>query len=206
MMDITRKTDYALRMLAALVRDPSGVVSVRAAAEADGVPYSFARSIQHDLARAGIIESLRGSRGGMRLSVDPAAVTLLQVVEAVQGPVVLSACATSGPGGGVCPRATSCCFNPIWAGARELLADYFASVTLAEVVGGEARPYVSQRFAEPGGSGLEPLADGSVLLDVLFPVHGCARVAADGEPVDKPGEDSARDQAGARADGDADVA
>ena len=62
-MDISRKTDYALRMLTDLVRTPAGVVSVRSAADGNGVPYSFARSIQHDLSRAGIIESLRGSRG-----------------------------------------------------------------------------------------------------------------------------------------------
>ena len=96
-MDISRKTDYALRMLAALVRDPSGVVSVRSAALDNGVPYSFARSIQHDLVNAGMVESLRGSKGGMRLSVDPAQVTLLEVVEAIQGPLVLASCASAGP-------------------------------------------------------------------------------------------------------------
>ncbi|WP_154026097.1 RrF2 family transcriptional regulator [Olsenella uli] len=152
-MDISRKTDYALRMLTDLVRTPSGVISVRSAADGNGVPYSFARSIQHDLSRAGIIESLRGSRGGMRLMVDPASVTLLQVVEAVQGPSSVSACATSGPDGGVCPRAASCCYNPIWAGAQELLGSYLSSVTLAQVVAGEARPVVEERFTRPGGSG-----------------------------------------------------
>lgn len=155
MMDISRKTDYALRMLAALVRDPAGVVSVRTAAQDNGVPYSFARSIQHDLAGAGIIESLRGSKGGMRLLVDPATVTLLEVVEAVQGPISLASCAYAGPDGGACPRASECCFNPIWKGARELLDSYLSSVSLAEVVAGEARPRVSERFVERGGSGIE---------------------------------------------------
>ena len=56
-MEIARKTDYALRMLATLAADPAGVVSVREVARANGVPYSFARSIQHDLALAGIVES-----------------------------------------------------------------------------------------------------------------------------------------------------
>lgn len=161
-MDISRKTDYALRMLAALVRDDAGVISVRAAAEDNSVPYSFARSIQHDLVRAGIVESLRGSRGGMRLAVDPSSVTLLEVVEAVQGPLVLSSCATAGPDGGVCPRAQTCCFNPVWAGVRSLVASYLSSVTLAEVVAGQARPFVDDRFTRRGGSGLTPdLGDGA---------------------------------------------
>ena len=161
-MDISRKTDYALRMLAALASAPAGVVSVRSAAQGNGVPYSFARSIQHDLVQAGIVRSLRGSRGGMSLAVDPAAVTLLQVVEAVQGPVEVSSCATVGPDGGVCPRATTCCFNPIWAGAQELLASYLSSVTLAQVVDGTAQPVVEARFTQPGGSGRTPLTEAPV--------------------------------------------
>ncbi|MCI1665999.1 MAG: Rrf2 family transcriptional regulator [Atopobiaceae bacterium] len=145
-MDISRKTDYALRMLAALVNEPDGIVSVRIAADDNDVPYSFARSIQHDLVRAGLIESLRGSRGGMRLAVEPSEVTLLQVVEAVQGPVDVSSCDSVGPDGGPCPRMSECRFNPIWRGARALLKDYFGSVTLEEVVKGERCPHVSERF------------------------------------------------------------
>lgn len=155
-MAISRKTDYALRMLTDLVRSEGGVLSVRACAASNDVPYSFARSIQHDLAHAGIIDSLRGSHGGMRLAIDPNEVTLLRVVEAVQGPAELSACLSSGPGGGVCPRAESCCYNPIWAGACELLGSYLSSVTLGEVARGEARPCVDERFSRPGGSGLTP--------------------------------------------------
>lgn len=156
-MDISRKTDYALRMLAALAGESDGVLSVRTAAADNGVPYSFARSIQHDLVRAGIVESLRGSHGGMRLSADPASLTLLSVVEAIQGPVELSSCATAGPDGGVCPRATSCRFNPIWAGAREVLASYLSSVTLAQIVAGTAAPVVDERFTLPGASGRVPV-------------------------------------------------
>ena len=58
-MDISRKTDYALRMLAMLAEEPERLLSVRTAAEEVNVPYSFARSIQHGLVQAGIVESLR---------------------------------------------------------------------------------------------------------------------------------------------------
>ena len=153
-MDISRKTDYALRMLAELVREPSGVVSVRSASEQNNVPYSFARSIQRDLVQAGVIESIRGSRGGMRLVADPSTVTLLDVVEAVQGPLAISGCAAAGPDGGACPRATVCGYNPIWRGAQELLDSYLSSVTLAEAVSGRARPVVDVRFTHPGESGV----------------------------------------------------
>ena len=62
-MDISRKTDYALRMLSMLAEGEDCLLSVRTAAESVDVPYSFARSIQHGLVQAGIIESLRGVRG-----------------------------------------------------------------------------------------------------------------------------------------------
>lgn len=133
-MDISRKTDYALRMLAALVRDPSGVVSVRTAARENGVPYSFARSIQHDLAVAGIVENTRGANGGMRLSVDPRQATLLTLVEAVQGPVAISCCSNPTGDGEPCPKRQTCHFSPVWCNAELLLRAFFSSVTLHELV------------------------------------------------------------------------
>ncbi len=132
-MDISRKTDYALRMLAELVRGEGAVVSVRSAAEQNRVPYSFARSIQHDLVRAGIIESTRGSHGGMRLSVDPKETTLAEVIEAVQGPIAIATCATA-DNGEPCAFRAECHFNPVWCEAERILHDYFQSVTLYEVV------------------------------------------------------------------------
>ena len=132
-MDISRKTDYALRMIADLVRHPDSVVSVRNAAEDNGVPYSFARSIQHELVRAGIIESLRGSHGGMKLSVDPHEVTILQVVEALQGPVNVAVCDTP-ERDYPCPNLENCRFNRIWCYARELLEAYFSGITLYDAV------------------------------------------------------------------------
>ncbi len=156
-MDISRKTDYALRMLTALVREPSGVISVRTAADANGVPYSFARSIQRDLAESGIVESLRGAHGGMRLVRAPSRVTLLAIVEAMQGPLVLSACESCGPECSACPRMDLCRLNPIWRGAQELLESYLGSVTLEDIVLGRAKPVADERFCRPGGSGVPSL-------------------------------------------------
>ena len=133
-MEISRKTDYALRMIATLVQNPEGVVSVRKAAKDNGIPYSFARSIQHDLALAGIVESTRGAHGGMRLAVDPHATSLLKLVEAVQGPILISTCDHAGDDCGPCPRMAECHFNPVWCNAERMLRAYFDSATLYQVV------------------------------------------------------------------------
>ena len=133
-MEISRKTDYALRMLAALVSDPDGIISVRTAAKENNIPYSFARSIQHDLALAGIVENSRGAAGGMRLAVDPRETTLLRLVEAVQGPIIVSGCATALDGTEPCPRRGTCHFTSVWCNAERMLRQLFSSVTLHELV------------------------------------------------------------------------
>lgn len=153
-MEIARKTDYALRMLATLAADPTGVVSVREAARANDVPYSFARSIQHDLALAGIVENSRGANGGMRLAVDPREVTLLRLLEAVQGPLALCGCDAAGADGGPCERRGSCRFSPIWCNAESMLRAYFGSVTLWQVVEEGCVPQFTGGFEllRPGAS------------------------------------------------------
>lgn len=133
-MEISRKTDYALRMLAELVAHEGEVVSVRLAAEKRDVPYSFARSIQRELTAAGIIESLRGSKGGMRLLADPRRTTIRAVIEALQGPILLSNCDHAGVDDGPCPFIESCHFNPVWCEAQRMLVRYFGSITIYEVV------------------------------------------------------------------------
>ena len=145
-MDISRKTDYALRILAMLVENGNELLSVRVAAEEVDVPYSFARSIQHGLVQAGIIESLRGVRGGMRLKVDPAEITIYEIIKAVQGPIDINEC--TAPDGG-CPRMSTCCFHPLWLGVEALVGDYLSSVTLADVVAWKRFPAVNERFTDP---------------------------------------------------------
>jgi Rrf2 family protein len=140
-MEISKKTDYAIRMLAELVRSNDTVISVRYAAEKNDVPYSFARSIQHDLVQAGIVSSVRGSRGGMKLAVDPKQTTMCQIVEAIQGPICVGECNTTMSKDENCPLKAGCAFTVIWCEAESLLRDYFDAVTLYQVVMEQRCPY-----------------------------------------------------------------
>ena len=143
-MEISKKTDYALRMLASLVNGPDEAISVRAAAQEGSVPYSFARSIQHDLATAGIVENSRGATGGMRLKVDPREVTLLQIVEAVQGHVLVASCNAGEKG--LCPRQGACPYTAVWCNSERLLHAFFASVTLYQLVAERVSPVFEGEF------------------------------------------------------------
>ena len=144
-MDISRKTDYALRILSILVESDGALLSVRTAADRVDVPYSFARSIQHGLVQAGIIESLRGVHGGMRLKADPAKVTVKDIVEAVQGPLCFNDCTAPD---GFCERMDNCCYHPLWNGLTALVASYLDSVTLEDVVKHRRFPAVESQFAD----------------------------------------------------------
>jgi len=133
-MEITRRTDYAIRLIAALLQQNNVPYSVREAAEAQGVPYAFARSIQHELVQQKVLKSVRGAKGGMLLNVNPEKFTLYELIEIVQGPVSVAICANDQVW---CPRSDVCQFHKVWEGANVILKDYLTSVTIKDLIKGE---------------------------------------------------------------------
>ncbi|WP_165045931.1 Rrf2 family transcriptional regulator [Adlercreutzia sp. ZJ138] len=129
-MDITKRSDYAFRMLRAAYDNLGTLVSVADVAKTEDIPYSFARSIQHDLVKGGLLKTARGSSGGFSLACDPRTTTLLDVVEAVQGPVVVAPCSSHAD---LCAFSDGCAYNQLWAGASAMLNAYFASITLHDL-------------------------------------------------------------------------
>jgi len=133
-MDITRRTDYAIRLIAALIENNGEPLSVREVAERQDIPYAFARSIQHDLALGGFIRSLRGARGGMVLAKDPDSFTLLDFIETLQGPVSIAVCTTED---GWCSRDEDCTFHTVWTNANDMLRNYLSSATISGILQGK---------------------------------------------------------------------
>lgn len=156
-MDITRRCDYACRILRAVLENDGVRISVADIAEREGIPYAFARSIQHDLTKAGLVKTARGAHGGLVLAKDPAEVTMLEVLEAMQGPLTVSDCAVDGS---CCEKSCSCVYNRVWQGSNALLRAYFGSIVLADLfaLGGE-HPVVmgalnwTNAFGEAGALG-----------------------------------------------------
>lgn len=145
-MDITRRCDYACRILRAAYKSGESYVSVSDIAETEDIPYAFARSIQHDLVKGGLIKTVRGARGGLALNCDPAEVTLLEVLEAVQGPVSISLCVMDPE---YCTKQKDCAYNKLWQGADALLNEYFAAITLKDLIEqGATHPVVESAMAK----------------------------------------------------------
>lgn len=130
-MDVTRRCDYACRILRAAYESGDQYVSVSEISEKESIPYAFARSIQHDLVKGGLVKTVRGAHGGLILNCDPDKVTLLDVLEAVQGPVSVALCSVDPE---YCEKQGGCAYNRVWQGADKLLNEYFASFTLADIL------------------------------------------------------------------------
>ncbi|ABO51467.1 transcriptional regulator, BadM/Rrf2 family [Desulforamulus reducens MI-1] len=92
-MKLNQATDYAFRAVLYLSRLPKGQVSeAKAIAEQENIPIRFLLKILRSLTAAGIIESYRGVSGGYALAREPKDITMLDVVEAVEGPVEVNRC------------------------------------------------------------------------------------------------------------------
>jgi Rrf2 family protein len=128
-MQLTRAADYASRVMVHLAGLPAGTrSSLPALAEAVEVPEQFLSKVLQMLGRSRLIQSQRGASGGFELAADPERISLLEVVEAVEGPIQLNLCL--GPGEG-CARKTHCAVHLVWMDAQEALVSVLRKATIA---------------------------------------------------------------------------
>lgn len=105
-MKLTRATDYALFVTAHLATLERGeITSIRAVVSEYDIPERFLANIVNKLAGAGIIASMKGVNGGIRLARDAAQITVLQVVESMEKSLALVKCQSAEP---FCPLVDSC--------------------------------------------------------------------------------------------------
>ena len=114
-MQITRETDYAIRCIVYLSSRTDRTVMVDEIAREMATPKSFLAKILQKLAKAAIVTSFRGVKGGFRLSRQPRDITLLDVIEAVEGEIALNACAIDST---ACDFSSTCAVHPIWIKLR----------------------------------------------------------------------------------------
>lgn len=133
MMELTRKGEYAIRAMLYLSRQPAGRLSlVEEIAESAGIPRSFLSKILQHFTRVGLVASFRGMGGGFSLARDPSRITLLEVVEAIEGPVLPNRCLT---GEGTCERDGACRVHEVWRKVRNETVAILAGVTIGELAG-----------------------------------------------------------------------
>ena len=118
-MQITRQADYAIRAILFLAKlEPSQRAATSEIAEVQKIPPSFLAKIISQLSIAGLLHTSRGARGGVTLAREPKDISLLDVVEAIDGPILLNECVGDPEG---CSFSGDCLVHPIWVEAQESL-------------------------------------------------------------------------------------
>ncbi len=130
-MQITRATDYAVRLMIHLTTLQHGTrVAASEIARGIGAPESFVSKVLQQLVQHSMVTSHRGAGGGFHLAVRPEEVSLLDVVEIVEGPLQINLCL---PGEATCDRRSWCGAHPVWSDAQAALKKVLASVSIAQL-------------------------------------------------------------------------
>jgi Rrf2 family protein len=131
-MQITRQADYALRAMIYLARlEPNERAATKKIAEEQDIPPSFLAKIISQLSIAGLIHTSRGARGGVSLARDPEKISLLQVVEAIDGPITLNEC-TVDPS--ECAFGDHCPIHEVFCEAKKMLIEKLNTSTFDKLL------------------------------------------------------------------------
>jgi Rrf2 family protein len=131
-MQITRQADYALRAMIYLAKlDPTQRAATSQIAEEQKIPPSFLAKIISQLSIAGLIHTSRGARGGVSMARSAEEVSVLEVVEAIDGPISLNDC-TGDPS--ACPFGEDCPLRPLWCETQAELIDRLRKTNFASFV------------------------------------------------------------------------
>ncbi len=130
-LELTKRADYAIRAVLALGEaGPEARLSVRRIAADRAIPAHFLRQVMGDLVAAGLVDGTQGRAGGYRLVQPTSAISLLDVIEAVEGDSRRRVCALRG---GPCRLNGVCDVHAVFAAAQDDLLARLAGATVASV-------------------------------------------------------------------------
>ncbi len=133
MIRLSKLCDYGVAMLTHLAGQEGRQASAAEIAEATGVPPATAAKILKALVRAGILASHRGVLGGYGLARPAATITVAEIVEALDGPIALTACIEEGAGD--CGIEALCPARANWQRVNEAIRRALSEITLADMAG-----------------------------------------------------------------------
>ena len=136
-MQITRQADYAMRAVLYL----SKLGSERRAAtsqiaEEQSIPPSFLAKIVSQLSVAGLLQTSRGARGGVSMARSPENISFLEVIEAIDGPILINECVLEGS---ACSFGDACLLRPVFCEAQSELVSRLRQTTFGHVLNGNGK-------------------------------------------------------------------
>lgn len=131
-MQITRAGEYGVLGLMHLARcSPGQRAMIDEVSRQQRIPKSFLAKIFQNLAKAGLVHSIRGSHGGFALLKSPDEISVLEVIEAVEGKIVLQRCRMDKPD---CEHAGGCALCSLFERAQDGIKDVLTHTTLSDLI------------------------------------------------------------------------
>ena len=132
MLRLSKSTDYGIRILAHLARDEPGVThNAREVAEDLYLPVPMVSKVMKSLARAGVLDSHRGSKGGFSLAQRPEDLSVADMIAALEGPVALTECQI---GPFLCQHEGTCSVQEPWSVINRSVRNTLAGITLSDLI------------------------------------------------------------------------
>lgn len=132
-MQLSRRADYGVRAMVDVASFPTeSMVLTREIAVRQSIPHVFLTKIVARLARQGFLRAYRGATGGITLARSPDEISLLQIVEAMDGPIALNRCVVDPAS---CPLQVGCTTREVWCRAQQDLLNLLGATTLASMAG-----------------------------------------------------------------------
>ena len=130
-MRITRAGEYGVLGLFHLARCPQQSAMLEDVSRAEKIPKSFLGKIFQQLVRVGLIQSTRGVGGGFRLKMEPARISILEVVEAIEGRIAFQRCLQEDSG---CEHVGGCALCSLFEQAQDQVKEVLARTTLEDLL------------------------------------------------------------------------
>lgn len=132
-MKISTKGRYALRMLIDLTENrEKGFVSLKEIAARQGVSKKYLEQIVPVMNASGLLITNRGYQGGYKLSKDPSAITVGEILRCTEGSMAPVSCLDQTPN--QCERCSECVTLPIWMGLEKVINEYLDGITLQDII------------------------------------------------------------------------
>ena len=149
-----RKGDYAVRAVVDLARhEGDGRRKTREIAAEMAIPESYLPQILGELVASGLVSSLAGREGGYALARDAGSISMLEVIEAVEGQVELVECVLTG---GPCGWENECAVHRFWSSAQDAFRERLAGVSFADVAAADSELAGGSSGGQSGSSRTRP--------------------------------------------------
>lgn len=152
MLQITKKADYAVRLMVEVAAHSGGVIATAEIAERQDIPYQFLRKVAQELAAKGLLISERGGHGGLTLGRAPEDISVLDIMHALEAPPI-NDCALDPDN---CGRHETCACFGVWFEAQGAIDRVLAGATLSKLV----RAHRVLQARRGGGGGGQKARDG----------------------------------------------